>query len=380
MVVQFVLAIELLFVCTPVPAATIGGLQAIALKLRAQRKNPPGWRGESPLLTSLKHDLRDWVESRLAGEIRDPAAFASALNSELKRAGLICPEDHCWADNNLGYLGDVEISAPENDSGWLVVTTSVGIVCECDQSIYLYEWRDHKWKRQVQSEQNGYGRGHYGPLWARGHLSLPDAKQRRLFLTIGASSACASVWQEGYFQLFQLGSAPRQIFQHRQSMLNIGYEINERVEPDDVLIEFGSSGLEPGFVRPYILHFKVDGSQAKRVEPIALQPADFVDEWLTQPWLEISEWSEPNLVRLHAALRGKPAEFVYAQHCAHPTDAWQVGVSFEKRGTFHFLIEDRGGHRYRMRDVSTHRDLGCPGEEPIDFDKYPTLFPAREHR
>ena len=40
-------------------AASVDDLKATADKLRAQRSEPPGWRGESPLLTQFKHQLRD---------------------------------------------------------------------------------------------------------------------------------------------------------------------------------------------------------------------------------------------------------------------------------------------------------------------------------
>jgi hypothetical protein len=34
--------------------------------------------------------------------------------------------------------------------------------------------------------------------------------------------------------------------------------------------------------RAHVLHFKVEGSTVQRADPVALQPQDFVDEWITR--------------------------------------------------------------------------------------------------
>ena len=53
-------------------------------------------RGATPLLTTAKHQLRDWVGSRLPelGERDNPGAFESRLNSELRAAGLMFDPAH----------------------------------------------------------------------------------------------------------------------------------------------------------------------------------------------------------------------------------------------------------------------------------------------
>ncbi len=365
----------------PLLGADVADLKATAGKLQAQRLHAPGWRGESPLLTAFKHEVRDWVESNMTGDISDPARFATSLNSVLKEAGLLCPDGRCAADNNLGLLGEVEVSSPTQDPNWLQVETAVGIMCECDQSIYLYERRDGRWNRRFETEQNGYGRSHYRPQWVRGELSPPDSDGHRLFLTVGFNPACFSVWQEGYFRVFRVGARTTMLLDWEQAMFNIGEDVNQKVEADEALVEFGSSGIEPGFVRRHVLHFKIEGDSAKRIEPLALQPQDFVDEWLSQKWASIAEWTEPKLNPIHSKLRRVGVEeYAFAQPCASRPGEWQVAVNFEKLGKYFFLLHDRGDHRYRMLDVSHDRQPGCPGETLIDLEKQPSLFhPAKVH-
>jgi len=115
-------------------------------------------RGATLTLTEVKHQLRDWVESRLAalqwkdaGWTISPTVLHEQLNDELSHADLFCPQDaKCW-DNGLGYLDRVVL---ETQSGFLVVRTSIGIqVCGTDDSAYIYESTDNHWQRIWQSEQ-----------------------------------------------------------------------------------------------------------------------------------------------------------------------------------------------------------------------------------
>src|SRR5260370_27901667 len=77
-------------------------IKSTAARIRALPKPwlRDGERGATPLHTQLKHQLRDWVESRLAGQGKDLAekSFAATLASELRAAHAIerKPDDP-WA-------------------------------------------------------------------------------------------------------------------------------------------------------------------------------------------------------------------------------------------------------------------------------------------
>src|SRR6516165_9012572 len=99
------LALLLLF--ASVPGAADDRLDAIRALLVPMRKAPIAEaRGATPALTNVKHQLRDWIESRLAGVewkdgrwIPNPTVLQEQLNNELRRAGLFCSENApCWAD------------------------------------------------------------------------------------------------------------------------------------------------------------------------------------------------------------------------------------------------------------------------------------------
>jgi hypothetical protein len=62
--------------------------------------------------------------------------------------------------NLLGSLGIVRFSS---ESGLLIITTGVGILCEYDESAYGYKRINDHWQRIWESEQNDYSPKKYAP-------------------------------------------------------------------------------------------------------------------------------------------------------------------------------------------------------------------------
>jgi hypothetical protein len=102
------LALLLLFVS--ILRAAEDRLAAINALLVPMRTAPiSDTRGATPVLTDVKHQLRDWIESHLAAlQWKDarwtpnPTVLQEQLNDELSRAGLFCSQNAtCW-ENPLG--------------------------------------------------------------------------------------------------------------------------------------------------------------------------------------------------------------------------------------------------------------------------------------
>ena len=85
-------------------------------------------RGATSALTIAKHQLRDWIETRLAKfpEGGDTAGLAAEFHAALRDARLLC--DNCFP-SFLGYVDDVQV---DRDQGFLIVRTSTGIWCGID--------------------------------------------------------------------------------------------------------------------------------------------------------------------------------------------------------------------------------------------------------
>ena len=68
-------------------------------------------RGATPVLTDVKHQLRDWIEFHLT-DLRwkddrwtpNPSVLQDRLTDQLSQAGLFCLQHGSCGDNPLGYL------------------------------------------------------------------------------------------------------------------------------------------------------------------------------------------------------------------------------------------------------------------------------------
>lgn len=129
----------------------------------------------------------------------------------------------------------------------------------------------------------------------------------------------------------------------------------------------------------------------KRVDPLALNPGNFVREWLTHDWRETALWSESANRRStrewHTKLHRDfvSGEFIYpTMHCPSTPDLWQVGIEFsdpatpigaEPKGTY-FLVRWRPPYTFRMVQVSDRTFPTCTEEDP-KADESQTLFPGQ---
>ena len=109
-----------------------------------------------------------------------------------------------------------------------------------------------------------------------------------------------------------------------------------RLEPGELLMELRDRSIDGGIHnRAHVLHFKATGSTAERIDPVALQPQDFVDEWLTRPWPEMESRSAASggdkLKKWHEFLAGDfvAGEFQLVQRCREQTGQWQVGIDLD---------------------------------------------------
>jgi hypothetical protein len=131
----------LIFVSTLPLTAQNGGTPLAELRteldhLRAEAPQHEATHGATPRLTTIKHELRDWVESQLGQVSSDPngvdgaeSVLAERLNTELKREHLFGDTAETTVDNpdsGLGFLGPVNLEYRQRQTS-LVLETFIGI-------------------------------------------------------------------------------------------------------------------------------------------------------------------------------------------------------------------------------------------------------------
>jgi hypothetical protein len=260
------------------------------------------------------------------------------------------------------------------------MNTDVGVPCGFDRSIYLYEWRENRWNRRFALETRDYRRAAYSPQEVvELRLSPADARGSRLILTTGWPPACMSVWHTLFIRLFRVDTT-QTLLLAQTPPANLGEDpaYSARLEPAGALVEFAGSSIDADIlIRKHVLHYEVDRDKVRRIEPIALSPQDFVDEWLTRPWSEMAAWSDPQLASWHKKLHKDfvSGEYNAAQRCARPGQ-WQVSIDFDGQVSYFSLIE-RGNYRFRMLGISDGPQPDCSGQNELLRlgDPNLTLFP-----
>lgn len=349
------LAFFLVLLLQALQVAPPASLPATLRQLRDHLDEHRATFGATPELTAAKHQLRDWVESRLAGltERADMRAFTQTLHTALGGAGLLCNDlnEECdW--NFLGYVDDVRVSRA---GGFLIVVTAMGIWCGYDESAYVYAWEGQQWRRVWEHEQNIYTNPDYLPQMIHDvQLSSPDATGGRLLVTFGSQTICGGAFKDIYARAWRMDADSRsaRVLDWTAHANDAYPPIQGRVLPDEVLFAFTAGGLLSGEVHTAVRHFKIDHGAATQVEPIATLPRDFVVEWLSAPWEESRARSEsPSLEARHAELHRNDGVGDFPEptvRCTAGTDVWQVGTHLYEGPKRYFRVRWRSPYRFTM--------------------------------
>jgi hypothetical protein len=354
-----------------------------------------------PELTVAKHQLRDWIETKLESlvDLDRAKGLEREINQELTGVSVTDPADD---QDVLGSIGEVRL---DSESGLLIVTTGVGIVCAFDASAYGYKRVAGHWKRVFESEQDDYAQDKYAPQsFDAVHVWQPYKEGQEnaplYIMTLGNEQGCSSNWHNVYYRVWRVDASDSKLLIDRSEFAHlrtfpyvvgsIGQDLGDGSERVDVLIEFTEGGVDAGFLtREAIRHFLIDGDNVHRVAPVALSPRDFVDEWLTRPWNESAAWSasSPVLRQRHGRIHADfvAGEFGDTTHCETP-DLWQVDFApsdakkdFARKPDVYFLVRWNPPYRFTMVDV---RDTPWPRCQQIDkeADQWRTLFNSQEWR
>ena len=355
-----------------------------------------------PELTPIKYDLRAWVETQLPalGQHGDIAAFTKKLNVVLHEAEPRCDETcrrktagNPADENERGHIGDVRLSYLGYDR-YLAVQTDVGVRCGFDTSAYIYEWRNGGWRLVFKTERDAYDEKHYAP---QNFISIDVASENEkkttqgpLVLTVGYSPWCSSNWQVIYTRLWRVSAttaSPAPMVDDASELFLSDDMAGARLSPDEAVVEFSGSSIDSAvLVRTHVLHYLIKGGTAERIAPVAFNPDDFVDEWLTRPWSESRQWVvarntgalEKSYASLHEGGRPTLGEFNGPPlRCRNDPTLWQVafGDDDSSPGPY-FLVRWLAPYRFTLVDIRKEKSRDCDIADSMR-DNVGTLFPFR---
>ncbi len=364
----------------------IAALRSTVLSLRKQFKDQPQVPPATPEVTLAKHQLRDWIESRLATfpANGDDLTLAADLHAGLRDAQLFCDDDSECLPTAMGFLDEVQVNR-ERDFLTIQTAVGVGIWCGYDYSAYVFEWTGGAWRRVFESEQNDYRKGKYLPQLLHAiHISTADSDGSRLIMTLGSRTGCVSAFKPVYYRVWRL-SANRdasKLLLDGTDLLNDESEppVEGSVSPDDVLIEFAAGGTGYGSTHKAVRHFEVHGDSVKQVDPVAPTPRDFVEEWLSASWEKSAARSASPVLRdWHVKLHRDDGQGDFpepAMRCSRSPELWQIGTHLHEGPETYYLVRWIPPYRFTMAGVGDRPDPDCTLRDPKG-DAHPSLFQGR---
>jgi hypothetical protein len=340
-------------------------------------------------IAAFSDALRDWVESRLPkSRPALDAGFATLqdrLKAELSRAGVLPPAN---GEDEYGYVGRLELSRPSEFPEALAIIEGISVPCGTADSVYVYDYSGASPGRGLESR----GSSGHDETVSREYFSSQDVSGSRLFLAFRNAVHCGSSSNRLSYDLFRLrpgASTATAIFSGDHGIwtgADDGYRI--QLKPDELLLELRDRSMDTRMRnRTHVLRYSVGPSAVERIDPVALQPQDFVDEWLTRPWAEMAARSSATdrdkLQKWHDFLSGDSdvAEIRVVQPCADLQDDWKIVLTMEwvagkkmpEPFTLYFRVHGLGKYKYEMAAVSFHPPSGCPGDAPPTSSS-PSLF------
>lgn len=338
-------------------------------KLIAARDSNKLPRDETPLavVALAKQQLLEWAESRLETfpSDADPNEITKQFSGELHRATKPVSRDDL---DQLGAL-DISFSRPQGAPKWIQMSTDIGIQCGYDRSVYLFEWRDKRWNRRFTFETDDYSQTEYNPQQEfELEISSPDTRGARLVFVTGLPPACMSVWHTLYIRLYRIG-ASQKLLLNEAPLANLGQDgpaYTAHLEKNGIRIAYFGRSIDSGLlIRKHVLRYALEGGEVRRLDPIAYSPRDFVDEWLTRSWNEVSDRSEPRITEWHRRLHKEfvNGDFEAIQACTKRGEL-QVSINIDEKA-YYFFVQERGQDRFRMTEISGKPREDCSGPNEL---------------
>jgi len=323
---NFLLALALQFVV--MPAALIGQpcaqadlkpaaqrvktiqAQLIAFKVRDEMDEDVPAPLQS-LIHTFKDALAELADAELhcasgnptPKEIESPLAKLLSANKPVQQE-VYDPKKPPQLDQIYGE--DLHVKVTGDPPQLVLVEFDFGVACGYDAILLGYEMRSSTWQRVLRWQSPDYAEvlGAFGDFFRYVILPATASDGWRAVVAHG-HPWCTSSWSAFDLDVVQPSSAgsAQTVLQH----VNRGYirgdiEPALKIVPEGFQIRLQTAMLDPEISRRIgIYRYRVSGAAIERVQPIANNGRDFVDEWLESPWDESARWSVPeNLEALKA--------------------------------------------------------------------------------
>jgi hypothetical protein len=319
--------------------------------------------------------------------------MASALDANHPVAQQVYdPKKPPQLDQVYGADLKVKVSAPADIPHLLLVEFTFDISCGTDSLLIAYEKLDGQWRQSLRWQSPDYTEvlGAFGNFFQY-QVFQPANSTSWLLATFHGSPWCTSRWSDFTLDLLPpaRGTAPQTALMHRQDEYVRDTDPILKLSPGGFQLRVETGSLDSGIMtRPAIYRFRIDTGkdsqfQIQRIQPIAVNGRDFVDEWLQAPWNESAQWSSPSalaaleqehkeIAALHDPNITNGPSFTYGpvRPCSDSASHFQVELDQERNvdqkpvpgEPVYFQIQE-GSNSFTMLSASPDSNQRCSGPD-----------------
>ncbi|MGC1462638.1 MAG: hypothetical protein WA802_10580 [Terracidiphilus sp.] len=291
--------------------------------------------------------------------------------------------DHIYGDGL-----QVKVTAPANVPHLLFIEFNFGIACGFDSVLLGYEANSGAWERILRWQAPAYDSvdAAFGDFFE--YQPLPQAGPKSWLIAVAHGHPwCTSNMSAFDVDLLQPATvgAPEKTLFHRKFYYRRDTDPVMKAKPLGFELRMTGESIDGSIVmRPVIYRFQQQGNALIRVQPIAMNGRDFVDEWIQSPWTDASSWSAASelvqLERVHAPFAARndshakefpSAAFGAVRGCNDAGAHYQVEADLDwtdqngnsrDGGTVYFQIEE-GKNSFTMLSASSQPDQHCKGPD-----------------
>jgi len=261
-----------------------------------------------------------------------------------------------------------EVAATPDPRHLVSITATLGIMCGSDSMLLIYAPHENSWMQVLRWQAPPYEKVGGGFWIFQYRISPPDTKGAWFVLTSRVGAWCNSLWSGIEYAILRPGRPPKVLLSGSDSMWWGGQDFGAlAVTQNTVDIRYHSNSLDGGVHnRLFIRRYQIAGDSVKRIQPVAISPRDFVDEWIVSPWTESQHWSAPGLESFHALAQKGGFEFDSAKRCVDQPDTIQVAVADTKTNAAALYFRVAGKTTFTMINIRTTPDPLCSGPNILD--------------
>ena len=232
-----------------------------------------------PLLTQLKHQLLSVISATIQSpenQSKTPAQLQTLTLKKLRQLGVkigYSPEDNPDI-YTYGDINEVTVKYPAGNVNILTATTTIGVCCGEDTSLYVFKRNHSRWQLALTQEANGYKEVSGAQGRFRYAVSRLDSNQNFFVVTARVNPWCTSNWQGLYYKVLRPGAqpdSPRILLSHKESIY-LGTDPDYRLKliGNTFTLRFETEATERQIyngvtTRPLKLKYEIKGNQVKRL-------------------------------------------------------------------------------------------------------------------